>query len=223
MNITAFLPCRKGSQRVKEKNIKSFAGSSLFEIKIKQLLSIDSICNIIVSTDDQLIIDIIKKLDNDKIKIDRREAYYASSECSTDELINYVIDKFEFENLLWTHVTSPFVDETVYEQSIEKFISLKENDSLVSVEKIQDFIWDREFNSINYDRKKEGNWPMTQNIKPLYSVNSAIFLASKDIMKENRDRVGIKPYLFEMDRLKSIDIDWPEDFEIAEKIYMALN
>ena len=38
--ITAIIPVRKGSQRVKNKNKKKFANSSLLEIKIKQLLTI---------------------------------------------------------------------------------------------------------------------------------------------------------------------------------------
>ena len=35
-NITAIIPVRKGSVRVKNKNLKPFADSSLLEIKIKQ-------------------------------------------------------------------------------------------------------------------------------------------------------------------------------------------
>ena len=34
MDITAVIPVRAGSTRVKNKNIKPFAGSSLLEIKI---------------------------------------------------------------------------------------------------------------------------------------------------------------------------------------------
>jgi CMP-N-acetylneuraminic acid synthetase len=35
-NITIVIPCRAGSTRVKNKNFKPFANSSLLEIKIKQ-------------------------------------------------------------------------------------------------------------------------------------------------------------------------------------------
>ena len=33
------------------------------------------------------------------------------------------------------------------------------------------------------------------------------------------DRVGDNPYLFEMNKLNSLDVDWEEDFKIAEAVY----
>ena len=47
--ITALIPVRKGSQRVKNKNIKKFSDSNLLKIKIEQLKKIKSINNIVVS------------------------------------------------------------------------------------------------------------------------------------------------------------------------------
>ena len=52
--ITAIIPVRKGSQRVKNKNIKPFGDSSLLEIKIKNLLKLqkwNKIEEIIVTSD----------------------------------------------------------------------------------------------------------------------------------------------------------------------------
>ena len=63
--ITAIIPVRKGSQRVKNKNKKKFANSSLLEIKIKQLLELqkrNKITEVIVSSDDQEMLDIAEKL-----------------------------------------------------------------------------------------------------------------------------------------------------------------
>ena len=37
MKITAVIPVRKGSQRVKDKNLRPFAGTTLLDIKIKSL------------------------------------------------------------------------------------------------------------------------------------------------------------------------------------------
>ena len=70
--------------------------------------------------------------------------------------------------------------------------------------------------------RKEGEskkWPRTQDLEKIYEVNSAIFIASKKIYSEERDRVGISPYLLIHDSLQSVDVDWEEDFEIAERLY----
>jgi len=50
-------------------------------------------------------------------------------------------------------------------------------------------------------------------------VNSAIFITPREIYLNELDRVGKKPYLFEMDKLTSLDVDWEEDFKIAEAVY----
>ena len=116
--------------------------------------------------------------------------------------------------MLWTHVTSPFVNENLYENMIKYYFeNLKEYDSLMSVTKVQKLLWDEE-KPINYDRKKE-KWPRTQTIKPLYEVNSGVFIADIEVYKKYDDRIGKKPFLYGLDEKEAFDIDWEVDFEIA--------
>ena len=49
--ITAVVPVRKGSQRIKNKNLKNFAGKNLLRIKLEMLKKIDIIDNIVVNSD----------------------------------------------------------------------------------------------------------------------------------------------------------------------------
>ena len=90
----------------------------------------------------------------------------------------------------------------------------------MGVTKIQDFIYD-EKKPINFDKKKE-RWPQTQSLKKLFIVNNTIFLSSKKNYVKYDDRIGKKAYLMEVKKIKSFDIDWPEDFTIAENIYESL-
>ena len=219
--IVAFLPMRKGSQRVKNKNIRNFAGieGGLTFIKISQLLKVKKIDKIVVSTNDEEVKKIAKSFENEKIVIDGRPEDLASSSTSTDDLISYVPSIIKEDSIvLWTHVTSPFVDEKIYEAMIEKYFEENSKfDSLMSVNKIQTFLWNSK-KPINYNRDKE-KWPRTQTIEPLYEVNSAVFIADIEIYKTLNDRIGNKPYLYELDKIKSFDIDWEEDFEIAEILW----
>ena len=57
----------------------------------------------------------------------------------------------------------------------------------------------------------------------LFVVNNAIFINSKKNYIRYKDRIGIKPFLMEVDKIKSFDVDWPEDFTIAENIYESIN
>ena len=73
-------------KRVKNKNIKEFAGKSLLEHKIDivKKLPVD---NIIVNTDSEYAISIANK---NNINYHKREPYYASSECTNSEYHEYL-------------------------------------------------------------------------------------------------------------------------------------
>lgn len=219
--ITAFLPCRLGSQRVPNKNIRVFAGikGGLLKIKLDQLCASKEIDNIIVSSNDDRVLDFTSLYKDNRIIIDERPGYLGSNTTTTDELIKYVTSIITQGHVLWTHVTSPFLTETDYEKIINSYFKSLDNgyDSLMTVLKLQGFIWN-EKQPISYTRK-EVKWPMTQNIKPLYEVDSGVFLSSIDNYKKLGDRIGNNPYLFEQDKSKSIDIDWPEDFNLAERLW----
>ena len=218
--VIAFLPCRQGSQRVKNKNIKPFSGveGGLIYIKLSQLLQVKEIKQIIVSTNDTKVKQIANSFQTTKIIIDDRPEKLASSTTSTDELIKYVPDIIKSGTVLWTHVTSPFVDEKIYKKAIDSYFSnFDKFDSLMSVTKLQKFLWN-ENEPINYDRGVE-KWPRTQTIKPVYEVNSGVFIANIDIYGIYNDRVGRSPFLFEMNEKVAFDIDWESDFEIAEILW----
>ena len=219
--ITAFLPCRLGSQRVPDKNIRDFSGikGGLLKIKLDQLCKTERIETIIVSSNDPRVLEFSSKFKDSRVIIDERPDSLGSNTTTTDELIKYVPSIIPEGDVLWTHVTSPFLNEKDYEKIIDSYLYNlnKGYDSLMTVLKIQGFIWDKS-KPISYDRKKL-KWPMTQNIEPFFEVDSGVFLSSIDSYKKFSDRIGITPFLYEQEKGKSIDIDWPEDFVFAEKLW----
>ncbi len=220
MIIDVFLPCRSSSQRVKNKNIKKFSNKKfgLFELKILQLILVKNIRNIIVSTNDKKIISYLKLKKFKKVILDVRPDNLCTSMTSTDNLIKYVPKVVFSDHILWTHVTSPFFNENDYLKAIILYKkNLKKYDSLMGVTKIQDFIYNSK-KPINYNKLKE-KWPRTQTLKKWFVVNNTVFISSRKNYLRFKDRIGIKPKLMEIEKIKSFDIDWPEDFKIAEKIY----
>lgn len=219
--ITAFLPCRKGSQRIPDKNIKPFSGieGGLLKIKIDQLLQCKKIDRIVLSSNDERILEYAESLNEPNIVIDHRPDHLGSSSTTTDSLINYVPSLIDEGHILWTHVTSPFMDNHDYDALIDAYFKGLDNgyDSLMTVLKLQGFIWNKE-GPLSYQRD-ELKWPMTQNIEPLYEVDSGAFISSIENYKTYQDRIGKKPVLFEQEKIKSVDIDWPEDFTFAEELW----
>lgn len=60
VKITAVIPIRSGSQRVKDKNLRPFAGTTLMENKVEMLLNVPELDSIIVNTNSEEAIEIVK-------------------------------------------------------------------------------------------------------------------------------------------------------------------
>jgi len=223
-SINVFLPMRAGSQRIPHKNTKTFSGidGGLCKIKLNQLIKCQLIENVYVSTNDPDVVKIADAFNSLKIKVIIRPDELASSIASTDELIKYAYEIMPDGHILWTHVTSPFMNSDIYSEIINTYQkNLYNFDSLMTVSKIKKFIWNNR-EPLNYDRNIE-KWPRTQTLKTLWEVNSGAFLASKDIYKKRKDRIGNIPYLYELNNEIAFDIDWLSDFKIAEAIYSSMH
>lgn len=216
--VTCFLPCRAGSQRIVRKNIKPFAGFEfgLIQVKLHQLLSAELIDEVVLSTNDTDILAFAESLNEPQLRLHKRVENLAASETSTDQLVAHALDLIPGGHILWTHVTSPFITEKHYDRVIRVYFDQLEKgyDSLMTTTAIHAFLW-QAGQPMNYDRSAE-KWPRTQTLEPVHEVNSGAFLAPCTVYRELDDRIGQRPYLYELDRFTSYDIDWPEDFMIAE-------
>lgn len=226
MKLQVFLPVKDNSERVPQKSYRPFAGinGGLLKIKLTQLLKVPEV-EIFLSTDSPTAMEVANSFGNERIKIDIRPDHLCRSETLIEDLIAYVPTILNSDNILWTHVTSPFVDEKIYMDAIQKYESNCDgfrHDSIMSVNKIQQFIWcDQKKQVVNFDRSKV-MWPRTQDLVPLFEINHAIYITPRNVFLEKRDRIGDKPYLYLMKNPHSIDIDEIEDFHFAEKLYEKL-
>lgn len=222
--VCFFLPTRKGSQRVKSKNTRPFSGieGGILENKLTQLLNASLIDEIILSTNDELSVQVAEKIDRNqsKIKVVIRPDHLCLDTTNLTDLINYVPTITDSDHILWGHTTTPFINGNDYDDIIKNyFVKIREGfDSLVTVAQLQNFILKPDGKMFN-NESGSLRWPRTQDLPMLYEVNHAAFMTSRAIYIEQQNRIGINPYLFEQDKIKSFDIDWEDDFMIAEAIY----
>ncbi|MBL0766443.1 acylneuraminate cytidylyltransferase family protein [Marivirga atlantica] len=221
------MPIRKGSQRVRNKNTRTFAGieGGIVRLKLKQLLEVTRLNCIVLSTNDEVSIDIAMDLDpsESKIKVIHRPEELCLDSTPLSELIRYVPTIIKEGHILWGHATTPFATAEVYDNVINQYFKKvgEGYDSLITTTELQNFILNKRAEIINYEHS-EGKWPRTQDLPILYEVNHAVFMTSRRVYLEKLDRIGSKPYLFTQNKIESFDIDWEEDFLIAEAIYDKL-
>lgn len=220
--ITAFVPCRKGSERVPRKNVRPFGPFSLglVELKLRQLLECSAIDRVVLSTNDDEILDYAEGIGAPQLVLHKRTEDLSDSITSTDELIRHASGLIGSGHVLWTHVTSPFVGTELYGRIIAAYRKALNDgyDSLMTTKPIHAFLW-TDVAPLNYDRTRE-KWPRTQTLPVVHEVNSAVFIAPAAIYKQLGDRIGENVCLYPVDKLTAIDIDWEEDFVVAEQLLM---
>lgn len=227
MTLIGFIPCRAGSERVKNKNTRPFGGlqNGLLELKLRQFQRVKALDKIIISSNDPIVLDYAEKFsvqeDPRIIPLPRPDVYGSSSTSMGAFIKDYISHLSEDGHLFWTHVTHPFVTASVYEKAIEKYSTKLDEgyDCLVSATKIQKFLW-RGGQPFNYDNSIE-RWPRSQDLEPVFEINHAIYAIPFQVMREVGDRVGNKPYFFEMAESDAMDIDWEDQFQLLNEIALA--
>ena len=119
--ITAVIPTRAGSERVKQKNIRDFADSNLLEIKIASMLKLldqGLIDEVMLNTNCPVSIETAEKYN---IKYHARDDVNASSNADTREYWKDCAREIDTDVLLLAQVTSPFISHITYRECIAKY------------------------------------------------------------------------------------------------------
>lgn len=213
MSIKALVAVRSGSQRVQNKNIRPFAGSTLLDIKLEQLKRIKNLDGIVVNSNDMEMLDIARSHGCEAVK---RDEYYASNTVSMSEVYKNMAENFDADVVAYINVTNPLIkDETIY-NAIEIY---KKNegkyDSLNSAHLVKEFMFQNNL-PINYDLRHQ---PRSQDLPDIYALNFAVNIISRENMIKGMNVVGFKPYIYGIDEVEATDIDNQIDFDFAEFIY----
>jgi len=91
-------------------------------------------------------------------------------------------------------------------------------DSIFSVTKTQKRFYNEDATPMNHDPKML----VTQHLTPIFEENSCFYIFTKQSFLNNQSRIGMKPLMFEIDKIESTDIDEKEDFIIAESLHRLL-
>ena len=216
MKIVALVPMKANSERVKGKNFKDFCGKPLFRWILDTLESIDEIDKIVINTDARDILFKHNLIDSKKILIRDRKQEICGDLVSMNKVIQDDVSNIDADFYIMTHTTNPLVSHNSIKQAIAIFkeaLAEKKADSLFSVTKFQERLYDSQVHALNHDPK---NLIRTQDLNPLFIENSNLYLFTNDSFRKTNARIGINPMILETDQRESIDIDTTYDWELAE-------
>jgi len=218
--VVALVPMRHSSERVPGKNYRDFAGKPLFFHVVESLLACKSITSVIIDTDSPVIIDLTKKHFPGVI-IQERPAHLCDGSIPMNDVLLNAISKVPADFYLQTHSTNPLLKPETIESAVSKFLSVHPMyDSLFTVTRKNVRFWDMLARPINHN---QNILLRTQDLPPIYEENSCLYLFTKDILKEKHNRIGNRPFLYEIPEIEAQDIDVELNFKVAEFLYKELN
>jgi CMP-N-acetylneuraminic acid synthetase len=134
-----------------------------------------------------------------------------------NEVLLHDVRVSEADFYLQTHTTNPLLRAETVSRALEHFVkNYPAYDSLFSVTRVQTRIWDALGRAVNHN---PAILLRTQDLPPLYEENSNFYIFTRSNLEARRNRLGERPFLFEIPRLEAWDIDEELDFRIAEILY----
>ncbi|HUR12388.1 MAG TPA: acylneuraminate cytidylyltransferase family protein [Flavitalea sp.] len=214
--IAALVPMRHSSERVPGKNYRNFAGKPLFYHVVQALLDCSTVTKVVIDTDSPVIQEMCTKDFPSVIVLERPEHLRDGTIPMNDVLLNCT-NKVESDFYLQTHSTNPVLSSKTIAKAIDVFCeNYPVHDSLFSVTRKHVRMWDALARPINHN---QNILLRTQDLPPIYEENSCLYIFSKDILLQKHNRIGNRPYLFEIDEMEAQDIDVELNFKVAEFLF----
>jgi CMP-N-acetylneuraminic acid synthetase len=211
---------RHHSQRVPGKNYRMLAGRPLYQHVISTLLQVKELTQIVVDTDSE---EVIRGLSENfpTVKVLRRPEHLRADTIPMNEILLNDVQQFPSDLYLQTHSTNPLVKAETFSSAIQTLTGLFPSyDSLFGVTRLQSRLWDGLGRAINHN---PAVLLQTQDLPPVYEENSCIYIFTGENLQRRRNRLGERPYLFEIDRDEAWDIDEEIDFRLVELFIQARN
>ena len=214
--MIAIVPIRSGSKGIPNKNIKLFNKKPLIWWTLNALEK-SNIDKIIVASDSQQYLDLVKDFNLKKVILYKRTHKCSTDKASTESVLLEVISTFNLKNdIMLVQATSPLTTSKDFNGGIKLY---KKYDSILSVVKQKRFIWNSKGNPLNYNYK---NRPRRQEGEGYFVENGAFYINSSHNILTTQNRLTGNIGLYEMDETTYYEIDSIQDWNILENIQQQI-
>ena len=212
MNL-AVIPARKGSKGLRDKNIFPLAYKPLILHTIEAAIKSNVFDKILVTTDSLRVTLLCKK----PVRVYLRPDNLCEDNIPLAPVIIEALKQVEKRNKLYKTITtlqptSPLRTAQHIQEAMDRFEYTKA-DSLLSVTEELHSIWSQ---GKGYAEPLVYSKTNRQYTTPHYVANGAIFITKRDILLDNKDRIGGNTTLYPMSKKASIDIHNIDDIRLAE-------
>lgn len=217
MKNVALVPLRGGSKGIPKKNIKVINGKPLCYWSLLAASKAKSVDEVFVSTDCLEIEEIVRSFEFE-VKILRRPIELADDTATTESVVFHFYEKIKFDNVFTIQATSPLLQSSFLDEAFIKF-NEKNLDTLLSVNVLKQFLWNRSGKPLNYDPH---NRKRRQDIDGELVENGSFYISTRETIKNTGTRFGEKVDFYEIPHYYGYEIDDHFDFKFVEKLMEIL-
>lgn len=223
MKTLYVIPARGGSKGIPGKNIKPLAGKPLISYTIDVARELAPDCDICVTTDDADIISTVEAMD---LKVPFvRPAELATDHSGTYEVLIHALDFYEsqgihYDTLVLLQPTSPLRTADDVRSCLQLYTP--EIDMVVSVMQAATNPYYNAFetdeNGFLHISKGDGKYTRRQDAPKVWEYNGAVYVINTASLRKMKMGEFTRRKMYEMSRERSIDLDTPTDWLIAETL-----
>lgn len=209
MKTIAIMPIKLKNERCPGKNIKLLGNKPLLQYELDNLKAtnlVDSI-NVYCSSND--IMPYLPKY----VNFLKRSPNLDLPNSNFTQIFESFMQECWADIYIFAHATAPFVSIDTMRDCISA-VQSGNYDSAFCAEKIQTFLWQNGI-PMNFDAS---NLPRTQDLIPIYKETSGIYVFTREVFEKYKRRIGVKPFIKCINFKEAVDIDNPEDFELAQTL-----
>ncbi len=211
--VTAIVPMRHDSERVKGKNYRDFNGKPLYHYVIESLLHAQSVQQVVIDTDSPFILADATQHFPEVICLER-PTHLRDGAIPMNDVLLHTVSQVSSDFYLQTHSTNPLLKAETIEAAVSYFLrQFPMYDSLFGVTRLQTRLWDALGLAVNHN---PNILLRTQDLPPIFEENSCLYLFTKKTLEEQHNRIGNRPFLWEISKREAVDIDEEIDFQLAE-------
>jgi CMP-N,N'-diacetyllegionaminic acid synthase len=225
-SILAIVPARGGSKRLPQKNKLFLAGKPLLLWTLDAAKQSRYIDRIIVSSDDDQIIDHATK---EGVGVIKRPKKYSSDTASSYDVVSHALKKSEekYDYIILLQPTSPLRTGADIDNAI-LLLEMKNADAVISVtESDHSPLWQNtlpENGDMSQFLRQEVLNIRSQDLPTYYRLNGAVYICRRTrLLEEKTFFLKDNIYSFIMPQHHSIDIDAKYDFMMAELLLKDQN
>jgi CMP-N-acetylneuraminic acid synthetase len=226
--ILAIIPAREGSKRVKHKNFRPFAGTTLVDIAIKQSLEAKTLTDIVLSSDSKDVLEIGKKYP--EIISLARPAEISDDKSPAIDYVKHTLEVLEpkkgytYDMVVIIQPSSPLRTPKDIDNTVELLIANPERESSVSVVKVDHMIHPLKLKVMDGDtllpylEEEKGRFA-SHELPDIYVRNCAVYVTRREGLENRIDVISPNSVGYVMDEETSVDINSMLDFELGEHMY----